>query len=58
MYGNRVNFSLQLYLRALNMPLKFIIAAANACALCRGVFYSDELTYAGIVLNSHTTDIC
>lgn len=32
------------------MPLNFIIAAANACVLCRGVFYTDELTYAGICI--------
>lgn len=32
------------------MALDFITAAANACVLCRGVLYTDELTYAGIYI--------
>lgn len=32
------------------MALNFITAAANACVLCRGVFYADEPTYAGICI--------
>lgn len=30
------------------MAPNFITAAANACVLCRGIFYTEELTYAGI----------
>lgn len=32
------------------MALDFITAATNAYVLCRGVFYTDELTYAGIYI--------
>lgn len=30
------------------MASNFITAAGNAYVLCRGVFYTDGLTYAGI----------